>query len=137
MGRRGSSSSTRRNSILTKTKLDSIVIFVNRWDENEIVEAQIGQVRYGLKRLADTFPGLTGEEKGLGREDVLEQRRPLFVYCSEGLSEETHGLLFMGRARRSSLRSADLGKSTGDHQTYTAGYVTETTAEAFWATLTI
>jgi hypothetical protein len=67
----------------------------DRWDESEIVEAQVGQSRCGLKRLADSFPGLTDEEKELASNDVTERRRPLFVYCSEGLSERTHGFLFM------------------------------------------
>jgi hypothetical protein len=48
-----------------------------------------------LKRLGDAFPTLTDEEKELAREDVRENVRPLFVYCSNGLSEQTHGFLFM------------------------------------------
>jgi hypothetical protein len=68
---------------------------VNRWDENEIIESRIGESPYGLKRLADAFPGLTDDEKELAREDVRENVRPLFVYCSNGLSEQTHGFLFM------------------------------------------
>lgn len=66
-----------------------------RCDENDIIEAQIGESRYGLKRLADTFPGLTDDEKEMARENVCENVRPLFVYCSLGLSDRTHGFLFM------------------------------------------
>ena len=68
---------------------------MDRWEENEILETQVGQVPYGLKRLGDAFPGLTDEEKELAREDVREKVRPLFVYCSDGLSDRTHGFLFM------------------------------------------
>jgi hypothetical protein len=68
---------------------------VNRWEENEIIESRIGESPYGLKRLADTFPGLTDDEKEMARDDVRENVRPLFVYCSNGLSEQTHGSLFM------------------------------------------
>jgi hypothetical protein len=67
----------------------------DRWDENDIIEAQVAQPPYGLKRLADTFPGLTDDEKELAREDVRENVRPLFVYCSDGLSEQTRSFLFM------------------------------------------
>lgn len=67
----------------------------DRWDENDIIEAQVAQSPYGLKRLADTFPGLTEDEKEMARENVRENVRPLFVYCSDGLSEQTHGYLFM------------------------------------------
>lgn len=58
----------------------------------------------GLKRLADTFPGLTDEEKELAREDALGHGRPLFVYCSNGLSDRTHGFLFM--LERGGVRSS-------------------------------
>jgi hypothetical protein len=75
---------------------------MNRWEENEIIESQVGESRYGLKRLADTFPGLTGEEKEMARKDVRENVRPLFVYCSNGLSDRTHGFLFM--AERGEIR---------------------------------
>jgi hypothetical protein len=68
---------------------------MNRWDQDEIIESQIEQSPYGLKRLADTFPGLTDDEKEMAREDVRENVRPLFVYCSNGLSDNTHGSLFM------------------------------------------
>jgi len=68
---------------------------MNRWDENDIVESQIDQCAYGLKRLPDTFPGLTNHEKEIAREDVCNNVRPLFVYCSDGLSDRTHGYLFM------------------------------------------
>jgi len=68
---------------------------MDRWDENDIIEAQVAQSPYGLKRLADTFPGLTDEEKELAREDVREKVRSLFVYCSDGLSDSTHGFLFI------------------------------------------
>lgn len=68
---------------------------MDRWDENDIIETQIEQSLYGLKRLADTFPALTDEEKELAREDVRDNLRPLFVYCSNGLSDRTHGFLFM------------------------------------------
>lgn len=68
---------------------------MDRWPENDVIEAQIGESGYGLKRLADTFPGLTDEEKELAREDVRGNVRPLFVYCSLGLSDRTHGFLFM------------------------------------------
>jgi len=51
--------------------------------------------RTGPKRLADTFPALTDDEKELARADVRENLRPLFVYCSDGLSEQTHGYLFV------------------------------------------
>lgn len=68
---------------------------MDRWDENKINESQVDQSPYGLKRLADTFPGLTDEEKELASEDVHENVRPLFVYCSNGLSDRTHGFLFM------------------------------------------
>jgi hypothetical protein len=51
----------------------------DRWGEKEIIETQVEQCRYGLKRLADSFPGLTDEEKELASSDVIEQRRPLFV----------------------------------------------------------
>lgn len=67
----------------------------DRWNENEIIEARIEQSPYGLKRLSDIFPGLTDEEKELAYEDVRGNVRPLFVYCSLGLSERTHGYLFM------------------------------------------
>ena len=67
----------------------------DRWNETEIIEAQIGESCYGLKRLADIFPGLTDDEKELARDDVRENVRPLFVYCSLGLSDRTHGFLFM------------------------------------------
>jgi hypothetical protein len=53
---------------------------VNRWSENEIIETRVGQNPCGLKRLADTFPGLTDEEKEMAREDMREKVRPLFVY---------------------------------------------------------
>lgn len=68
---------------------------MNRWSENEIRETQVEQAPYGLKRLSDSFPGLTDDEKELARENVLENMRPLFVYCSNGLSDQTHGWLFM------------------------------------------
>jgi len=55
-----------------------------------------------LKRLADAFPGLTDDEKEMAREDVLKNVRPLFVYCSNGLSDRTHGFLFM--AERGEVR---------------------------------
>lgn len=67
----------------------------DRWDENDIIETKIEQSPYGLKRLADTFPGLTDDEKELAREDVRKNVRPLFVYCSNGLGDRTHGFLFM------------------------------------------
>lgn len=60
-------------------------------DENGIVQTQVEQSPCGLKRLSDAFPGLTDEGKEFAREKV----RPLFVYCSDGLSEQTHGFLFM------------------------------------------
>lgn len=75
---------------------------MSRWDENAVIESQIGQSPYGLKRLDDTFPGLTDDEKNSSREDVLENLRPLFVYCSNGLSDQTHGWLFM--VERSEVR---------------------------------
>lgn len=75
---------------------------MNRWDENAVIETKIEQSPYGLKRLDDTFPGLTDEEKELAREDVCENVRPLFVYCSNGLSDRTHGYLFM--AERGEIR---------------------------------
>lgn len=75
---------------------------MNRWDENAIIETHVEQSPYGLKRLADTFPGLTDDEKELAREDVRENVRPLFVYCSNGLSDRTHGYLFM--AERGEVR---------------------------------
>jgi hypothetical protein len=53
---------------------------VNRWSENEIIETRVGQNPCGLKRLADTFPGLTDAEKEIAREDVRDKVRPLFVY---------------------------------------------------------
>lgn len=31
----------------------------------------------------------------MAREDVRENVRPLFVYCSNGLSDQTHGFLFI------------------------------------------
>lgn len=68
---------------------------MNRWDENAIIETKIEQSPYGLKRLDDTFPGLTDDEKEMAREDVRENVRPLFVYCSDGLSDQTYGYLFM------------------------------------------
>jgi hypothetical protein len=68
---------------------------MDRWPENEIIETRAGENPCGLKRLADTFPGLTDDEKELAREDVREQARSLFVYCSNGLSDRTHGFLFM------------------------------------------
>lgn len=74
----------------------------DRWDEDEIIESQVEQSPYGLKRLADTFPGLTNDERELAREDVRENVRPLFVYCSDGLSDRTHGFLFM--AERGEVR---------------------------------
>lgn len=67
----------------------------DRRRENEIIETRIGDSPYGLKRLVDTFPSLTDVEKELAPEDVLERRRALFVYCSDGLSDRTHGFLFM------------------------------------------
>lgn len=75
---------------------------MNRWDENKVIESQVDQSPYGLKRLSDTFPGLTDDEKELARVDVRENMRPLFVYCSDGLSDQTHGYLFM--AERSEVR---------------------------------
>lgn len=66
-----------------------------RWPENDIIETRVGETPYGLKRLADTFPGLTEDEKTLAGEDVIEHARPLFVYCSLGLSDRTHGFLFI------------------------------------------
>jgi hypothetical protein len=74
-------------------RYSAIIPAMNRWDKNEIIESQIEHSPYGLKRLADTFPGLTDEEKELAREDVRENVRPLFVYCSNGLSDRTHGSL--------------------------------------------
>ena len=68
---------------------------MNRWDENAVIESQVAESRYGLKRLDDAFPGLTDDERELAREDVREEMRPLFVYCSNGLSDRTHGFLFM------------------------------------------
>lgn len=68
---------------------------MSRWNENTIIETQVEQSRYGLKRLADTFPALTDEEKEMAGANVLENMRPLFVYCSNGLSDRTHGFLFM------------------------------------------
>lgn len=67
----------------------------DRWSQNEIIETHVGENPCGLKRLADTFPGLTDDENEFAREDVREQARPLFVYCSNGLSDRTHGFLFM------------------------------------------
>ena len=75
---------------------------MNRWEENEIIESKVEQSPYGLKRLADTFPGLTDDEKELAREDMRDNVRPLFVYCSNGLSDRTHGYLFM--AERGEVR---------------------------------
>lgn len=75
---------------------------MDRWEENKIIEAQVEQSSYGLKRLADRFPGLSDDEKELAREDVRENVRPLFVYCSNGLSDRTHGFLFM--AERGEIR---------------------------------
>lgn len=68
---------------------------MSRWPQNDIIETRVEQSPYGLKRLADSFPGLTEDEKELAREDVRENVRPLFVYCSNGLSDRTHGYLFM------------------------------------------
>jgi hypothetical protein len=91
---------------------------VDRWHENEIIESQIEQSPYGLKRLADTFPGLTDEENELAREDVRENVRPLFVYCSNGLGDNTHGSLFMverGEVRifqRTSAKARDIIRLT-------------------------
>ena len=67
---------------------------MDRWAENEILETQVGQVPCGLKRLPDTFPGLTADETALARADVSRWRRALFVFASNGLSDRTHGFLF-------------------------------------------
>lgn len=75
---------------------------MNRWNDNKIIETLVEQSPYGLKRLADSFPGLTDEEKELARDDVRENVRPLFVFCSNGLSDATHGYLFM--AERGEIR---------------------------------
>lgn len=47
----------------------------DRWGENKIIETQVEQSQYGLKRLANTFTGLTDDEKELAREDVRENLR--------------------------------------------------------------
>jgi hypothetical protein len=60
----------------------------DRWDENKIIETKIEQWPYGLKRLSDTFPGLTDDEKEMARDDVRENMRPLFIYCSDSLGDK-------------------------------------------------
>ena len=95
----------------------------DRWPENEIIEIRVGENPCGLKRLADTLPGLTDDERTLAPEDVLEHGRPLFVYCSNGLSDRTHGFLFMlerGGVRysqRTWARARDIIKLTPMNET--------------------